>query len=154
MPTFGCGLKSTQYKKLAPNNLQFTCKNLNSCKPHEKKAKSIGEKLKTKGRMFFVSFFSNFNMWTAKHLGKASCTEVTLRTSTPNFFHDYGPLYCAEPEIFKHACTLFNSVHCAFKVLLLYVALALIVTRKPNLRLVCASVRARTTPGNKVKGYS
>ena len=25
----------------------------------------------------------------------------------------YGPLYCAEPEIFKHACTLFNSVHCA-----------------------------------------
>ena len=25
----------------------------------------------------------------------------------------YRPLYCAEPEIFKHACTLFNSVHCA-----------------------------------------
>ena len=47
-------------------------------------AKSIGEKLKTTGLMFFVSFFhvickiSNFNMWTAKHLMQASCTELTL----------------------------------------------------------------------------
>ena len=47
-------------------------------------AKSISEKLKTKRLMFFVSFFhvtckiSNFDMWTAKHLAKASCTELTL----------------------------------------------------------------------------
>ena len=56
---------STQYKTLAPNALWFTYQNLKSCKPH---AKSIDEKLKTKGLMFFVSFFhviykiSNFNM--------------------------------------------------------------------------------------------
>ena len=47
-------------------------------------AKSIGEKLKTKGLMLFVSFFhvickiSNSNMWTARHLVQASCTELTL----------------------------------------------------------------------------
>ena len=47
-------------------------------------AKSIDEKLKTKGLMLFVLFFhviskiSNFNMWTAKHLVQASCTELTL----------------------------------------------------------------------------
>ena len=29
-------LKSTQYKKLAPNALRFTYQNLKSCKPHEK----------------------------------------------------------------------------------------------------------------------
>ena len=34
--------------------------------------------------MFFVLYFhvvyeiSNFNMWTAKHLAQASCTELTL----------------------------------------------------------------------------
>ena len=38
-------------------------------------AKSIGEKVKIKGLMFFVS---NSNMWTAKHLAQASCTELTL----------------------------------------------------------------------------
>ena len=50
-------------------------------------ARSIGEKLKTKSLMFFVSFFfhvickmSNFNMRTAKHLAQASCTELTLLT--------------------------------------------------------------------------
>ena len=48
-------------------------------------ARSIDEKLQTKSLMFFVSFFyvickiSNFNMWTAKHLVQASCTELTLR---------------------------------------------------------------------------
>ena len=46
-------------------------------------AKSIGEKLKTKCLMFIVSFsvickISNSNMWTAKHLAQASCTELTL----------------------------------------------------------------------------
>ena len=47
-------------------------------------AKSIGEKLKTKGLLFFVSFFyvickiSNFDMWTTKHLAQASYTELTL----------------------------------------------------------------------------
>ena len=29
-------LKSTQYKKLAPNALRFTYQNLKFCKPHEK----------------------------------------------------------------------------------------------------------------------
>ena len=29
-------LQSTQYKKLAPNALQFTYQNLKSCKPYEK----------------------------------------------------------------------------------------------------------------------
>ena len=49
-----------------------------------KNAKSFGKKLKTKSLMFFVSFFhiickiSNFNLWTAKHLAQASCTELTL----------------------------------------------------------------------------
>jgi hypothetical protein len=48
-------------------------------------AKSIDEKLKTKGLMFFVSYFhvickiSNFDMWTTKYLAQASCTELTLR---------------------------------------------------------------------------
>ena len=57
-------VKSTQYKKLAPNALRFTYQNLKSCKPHEKQnkkhqnAKYIGEIMKTKGLMFIVSFFS------------------------------------------------------------------------------------------------
>ena len=67
-------LKSTQYKKLAPNALRFMYKNLKSCKPHEKtkqkhqNARFNDEKLKTKSLMFFVHFFhvvckiSNFNM--------------------------------------------------------------------------------------------
>ena len=39
------------------------------------------KRLKTNSVMFFVSFskFSNFNMWTAKHLAQASCTELTLK---------------------------------------------------------------------------
>ena len=66
-------LKSTQYKKLAPNALRFTFEVLqNHMKKQSKKhqnAKFIGEKLKTKRLMFFVLFFfhvickiSNFNM--------------------------------------------------------------------------------------------
>ena len=65
-------LMSTQYKKLVSNALQFTYQNLKSCKTHEKTkqqiAKPIGEKLKTKGLVFFVSVFhvirkiSNSNM--------------------------------------------------------------------------------------------
>ena len=53
-------VKSTQYKKLAPNALRFTYL-ANHMKKQNKKhqnAKSIGEKLKTKGLMFFVSSFS------------------------------------------------------------------------------------------------
>ena len=45
-------------------------------------AKSIGEELKTKGLMVFISFFhviSNFDKWTTKHLAQASCIELTLQ---------------------------------------------------------------------------
>ena len=60
------------------------------CKPHERNKKHqnaifIGEKLKTKSMMFSLFHFfnvickiSNFDMWAAKHLGQASCTELTL----------------------------------------------------------------------------
>ena len=54
-------------------------------------AKSIVEKLKTKGLMFFVWFFhvickvSNFNIWTTKHLAQASFTELTLIVSCKLF---------------------------------------------------------------------
>ena len=47
-------------------------------------AKSIGEKLKTKVWCSLFHFFHviykilNSNMWTAKHLAQASCTELTL----------------------------------------------------------------------------
>ena len=33
---FKGGIKSTQYKKLAPNALRFIFQNLKSCKPYEK----------------------------------------------------------------------------------------------------------------------
>jgi hypothetical protein len=45
---------------------------------------SIGEKLKNKSLMLFVSFFhlisniKNLNKSPAKHLAQASCTELTL----------------------------------------------------------------------------
>ena len=51
-----------------------------------KMLKSIGKKLKAtglKGLILFVSFFhmickiTNFDIWTAKHLAEASCTELT-----------------------------------------------------------------------------
>ena len=50
----------------------------------DQNAKSIGEKLKTKGLGFLVSFFyvickiSNINMRTEQHLAQTSCTELTL----------------------------------------------------------------------------
>ena len=59
----------------------------NQMKKQKKKhqnAKSIGEKLKTKVWCSLFHFFhvickiSNSNMWTAKHLAQASCTELTL----------------------------------------------------------------------------
>ena len=61
-------------------NLENDMKEQN--KKHQN-AKYIGKKLKTKGLMFFVSFFHvickiSFNMWIAKHLAQASCTELTL----------------------------------------------------------------------------
>ena len=84
-------LKSTQYKKLAPNALWFTYLNLKSCKSHEKNETKNMRLLvfsflinKSSILMFFVLFFhvvceiSNFNMWTTKHLEQASCTELTL----------------------------------------------------------------------------
>ena len=58
-------LKPTQYKKLAPHALWFT---YDKTKQKHQYAKSIGEKLKIKGLMFFLSFFhviykvSNFDM--------------------------------------------------------------------------------------------
>ena len=59
---FEVAVKSTQYKKLAPNVHIHKIWNLaNHMKKQNKKhqnAKSIGEKLKSKGLMFFVSFFS------------------------------------------------------------------------------------------------
>ena len=57
-------VKSTQYKKLAPNTLRFTYQNLKSCKPQKKthqNAISLGKKLKTKSLMFFVRFFGILN---------------------------------------------------------------------------------------------
>ena len=36
-------LKSTQYKKLAPNALRFTYQNLKSCKPLEKNKKNTSK---------------------------------------------------------------------------------------------------------------
>ena len=60
--------------------------------------KSIDQKLKTKSLMFFVLFFhvickiSNVNMWTAKHLVQASCTELTLPNKLfgPSVFDFWG----------------------------------------------------------------
>ena len=57
----------------------------NQNKKHQN-TKYIGQRLITKGLMFFffLIFFhliykiSNFDMWTAKHLAQASCTELTL----------------------------------------------------------------------------
>ena len=99
-------VKATQYKKLTPNAFRFTYQNLKSCKPHEKQNKkhqnatSICKKLKTKGLMFFVSFFhvickiSKFNKRTAKYFAQASRTELTLITSTfkwPSISNYYWP---------------------------------------------------------------
>ena len=90
------GLKSTQYKKLEPN----ICKcivvhllNLKSWKPHEKtktkhhNAESVGEKLKIKALMFFVSFF----IWFARlqNMAQASCTYwVDFTTLFAQLFSD------------------------------------------------------------------
>ena len=61
--------------------LQTTWKNKTT---KHQNAKSIGEKLKTKSPMFFALVCScdlqdlYFNMWSAKHLVQASCTDLTL----------------------------------------------------------------------------
>ena len=60
-------MKSTQYKKLAPNALRFTYWNLKSCKPQKTKqkhqnARFIDENQKAKSLMFFVLSF----MWFAR----------------------------------------------------------------------------------------
>ena len=55
----------------------------NQNKNHQN-TKSIGKKLKTKGLIFFVSFFScdlqdfKYQYVDHKHLGQASCTKFTL----------------------------------------------------------------------------
>ena len=58
----------------------------NQMKKQNKNTRSIGEKLKNKSLMFFVSFvhvifkISNFNMWTAKLLAQASCPKIPLQS--------------------------------------------------------------------------
>ena len=50
-------------------------------------------KLKTKGLMFFVHAICkipNFNLWTAKHLAQASCTELTLENTNCLMMHSYS----------------------------------------------------------------
>ena len=82
----GAVVKSNQYKKFAPNALQFTYWNLKSCKQHEKQNKklqntrSIDEKLKTESLMLFASFFScDLQDFKFQHVhAQASCTELTL----------------------------------------------------------------------------
>ena len=51
-------LKSTQYKKLAPNALLFTYKNWNSCKSHEKN--------ETKNIRLLFFHFDVFYLWFAR----------------------------------------------------------------------------------------
>ena len=93
-------VKSTQYKKLAPNALWFTYQDLKSCKSH---AKNETKNIKLLVFNFspilllgFVPFFhgvckiSNLNMWTTKHLAQASCTELTLKTSLLKFSFPIG----------------------------------------------------------------
>ena len=84
-------IKSTQYKKLVPNDLQFTYRNLKSCKSNEKnETKNIRllffsfSTLNLIILMLFVSFdhvvfkISNIDMWTIKYLVQASYTELPL----------------------------------------------------------------------------
>ena len=83
-------IKSTQDKKLVPNALRFTYWSLKS---NEKKLIKEHQTLifqffinKSSILILFVLFFhvvckiSNFNVWTAKYLAQASCTELTLIT--------------------------------------------------------------------------
>ena len=83
-------VKSTQYKRLAPNALRFTYQNLKSCKSH-KKYETLSFQFFTNRfsiLMFFISFFhficriSNSDKWAAKHLAQVSCTEFTLSKSS------------------------------------------------------------------------
>ena len=77
-------IKSTQYTKLAANAYYY----LKSCKSHERnetKHQTLSFQFfvnKSSILMLFVLYFfmwlANFNMWTAKHLVQASCTELTL----------------------------------------------------------------------------
>ena len=74
-------VNSLQYKKQIWN---LTNQMKKQIKKHLNATKSIGEKLKTKGLGFLVSFFyvickiSNINMRTEQHLAQTSCTELTL----------------------------------------------------------------------------
>ena len=103
-------LKSTQYKKLAPNALWFT-----SCKSHEKIKQRTSDSSfqffinKSITLMFFVLFFhvvckiSNFNMWTTKHLAQASCTELTLNFFLNFIWYFFVKHETPQPEIFTHS---------------------------------------------------
>ena len=86
-------------------------------KKQNKKCQNVrfnDEKLKTKSLMFLVSFFhvfckiSNFNMWTAKYLAQASCTELTLL-----FFQ--GKEVPNSVQLFYIGCFVFiGSLFCEF----------------------------------------
>ena len=52
-------LKSTQYKKLAPNALRFTYQNSKSCKPHEKQNKKH-QNAKAGPKIFLATVFESF----------------------------------------------------------------------------------------------
>ena len=89
-------LKSTQYKKLELNASHIKIWNLaNHMKKWNKEHQTLSFQFftnKSSILMFFVLFFhvvckiSNFNMWTAKHLVQASCTELTLSISIERSF--------------------------------------------------------------------
>ena len=99
---------------------------LKSCKSHEKnETKSIRLLVFSflsnnlfSTLMFFVLFFhvvckiSNFNMWTAKHLTQASCTEVSLQSQFFNLAkmsQSYYSLF-EQSEYSLSAIKLFNSL--------------------------------------------
>ena len=77
-------IKSTQYKKLAPNALWFKLK----CEilqivwnKWNKQHQTISFQFFTFSILMFfheVCKISNSNKWTAKHLAQVSCTELTL----------------------------------------------------------------------------
>ena len=93
---------------------------MKSCKSHEKKWNEEHQTLSFKFfinsiLMFFVLFFhvvckiSNFNMWTAKHLVQASCTELTLTklSQITKFVVENESKKCSEIAEFSNGIFLF-----------------------------------------------
>ena len=73
-----------------------------------KSARFIDEKLKTVWCSLFYFFYviskiSNFNMWTAKHLAQASCTELTLHINN---------LLSITYQYFWHVSQIFSLKYC------------------------------------------